>query len=88
MFLLTFYVHVGREKNLVELKKWANINDKETIVDSSKSSMSLINVKENADVSSPISNENLTNAKNLINQYLPIFYIIIIYNDNLVIVKT
>jgi len=79
---------VGREKNLVELKKWANINNKETIVDSSKNSMSLMNIKENADVNSPISNENLTSAKNFISQYLPPFYIIIIYNYNLVMVKT
>jgi len=85
VFFVGIYIYIGREKNLFELKKWANFNNKETIVNSSKSSM---NVKENADVNSPISNENLTNVKNLINQYLPTFYIIIIYNDNLVIVRT
>ncbi|XP_060855881.1 SANT and BTB domain regulator of class switch recombination-like [Metopolophium dirhodum] len=54
-----------REKNLIELKKWVNINNKQPIVNSSKSS---INVKENADVNPPISNEKLIDTKNLINQ--------------------
>ncbi|XP_015369824.1 PREDICTED: uncharacterized protein KIAA1841 homolog [Diuraphis noxia] len=57
-----------REKNLVEFKKWTNINNKETIVNSSKISVSSMNVKKNADVNSQISNENLINAKISINQ--------------------
>ncbi|KAL4135975.1 hypothetical protein QTP88_007549 [Uroleucon formosanum] len=54
-----------REKYLTELKKWADISNKQTIVNSSRSSM---NLKENTEVSSPILNQKLIDTKNLINQ--------------------
>ncbi|XP_025191196.1 uncharacterized protein KIAA1841 homolog [Melanaphis sacchari] len=54
-----------KAKHFIELKKMMDIDNKSTIVNSSKSS---INLKENTNITTQMSNEKLINAKNLINQ--------------------